>query len=322
MHLLRHVLALSVPLALLATPTRAAEPDKFLPDDSAIVISVNVRQVLDSALVKKHVLEWLRGVLREKSQGQKTLEALGLDPFKDLHSITLAMPSVAESDRAFCITHGHFDPEKFRRVAADFTREKGDYVKTHRAGEVTFYEIREAGLGEDKPVFAGLIDDSTLVVCGTKQPILDAFAKASGKKMGSLKKEVRQLIAKADPSQSIWVVAPGSALASSDFPGDEKTKKSLENIETVTAAVTVTDGFKLDVVAVTKTAEAAKELSEQVADGLNQARGLLSVLAGNNGKLSGLVEVLGTIRNTATGTTVTLSLEVSGSVIEKMLKPE
>jgi hypothetical protein len=324
MHMLRHTLVLSVPLTLaaLAAPTRAAEPDKFLPDDSSIVISVNVQQILDSPLVKKHALDWLRNFVREKSETQKTLEALGFDPFKDLQNITVAMPSIADAERALCIGHGRFDVEKFRRVAADVARQKPEHLKIQRTGEITIYEIRDGTIGDDKPVFAALVDGSTVVACGAKQPILDALAKASGSKTGTLKKDVRQLITKADAGQSIWVVAAGPALATGDLTGDEKTKRSLEQIEAVTAGVTVTDGFKVEVVAVTKTPEAAKELSEQVADGLNQARGLLAILVGNNGKLSGLVEALGSIRNTATGTTVTLSLEVPGAVIEKMLKSE
>jgi hypothetical protein len=321
---LRRVASWSVILALATAlgTARAAEPDRFLPDDTDIVIAVNVRQILDSPLVQKYGLEWLRNFVREKADVQKTLESLGFDPFKDLHTLTVGMPGVADSERAFCVLHGRFDLAKFRAVATDVAKEKAEYLKIHRVGGETLYEVREQFLGDGKPIFVGLVDASTLVACCAKEPILDAFAKAAGKKASSPKKELKQLVAKADGNQSIWLVAPGSPLAGSELTADEKTKKSLEKIEAVIAGLTVTGGIKVDVAVTAKTADAAQELASEINEGLNQAKGLLAVLVGNNAKLSGLVEVLGSVRSTTTGTSTSLSLEVPAAVIDKMLKKE
>src|SRR6266446_1191924 len=78
--------------ALLAfvLPIRAAEVDKYLPTETEFVSHVNVKQLLDSAIVKKHAVDKLRDLLKGQDQASAVLEALGFDPFKDLASVTIA----------------------------------------------------------------------------------------------------------------------------------------------------------------------------------------------------------------------------------------
>src|SRR5262245_41105610 len=84
--------ALALALLLTAGPARAADADRLLPDDTEVVLGVNVRQVLDAPLVKTHALELLRNYVRSSADAQKVLDALGFDPFKDLHTLTAASP--------------------------------------------------------------------------------------------------------------------------------------------------------------------------------------------------------------------------------------
>ena len=44
----------------MALPVGAADVDKYLPDDTEIVVVVNAKQILDSRVVKKHLLKDLR----------------------------------------------------------------------------------------------------------------------------------------------------------------------------------------------------------------------------------------------------------------------
>ena len=47
------ILGLGLAAALLASPVRAADIDRYLPADTEVVSIVNVRQILSSALVKQ-----------------------------------------------------------------------------------------------------------------------------------------------------------------------------------------------------------------------------------------------------------------------------
>ena len=66
------VLVLAVVLA--GAPARAGEVDRYLPDDTEIVVNVNIRQILDSPLVKKHALEklasWSRARIRSRTSSR------------------------------------------------------------------------------------------------------------------------------------------------------------------------------------------------------------------------------------------------------------
>ena len=96
-------------LLALVMPVRAAEVDKYLPADAEFVSHLNVRQLLDSAVVKKHAVEKLRDLLKGQEHASSVLEALGFDPFKDLTSITGAGSSLEPDGKAWFIAHGQLD---------------------------------------------------------------------------------------------------------------------------------------------------------------------------------------------------------------------
>src|SRR5262245_44856070 len=107
------VLALVVALQT-GSGARAAEPDKFLPSDTEQLVTINFRQILDSALVKKVGLDMLRDLLKSEETVSEVLKDLGLDPFKDLEKLQIAGPADVEGDKALMILSGKFDVDKFK----------------------------------------------------------------------------------------------------------------------------------------------------------------------------------------------------------------
>src|SRR5579884_3882551 len=100
--------AILLTILLGAVPGRASELDAYLPEDSESVLNVNVRQILDSPLIKKHVLEHAQEALRGEDQVQDILKDLGFDPFKDLDRVIIAAPGGTDKDRGLIIAHGRF----------------------------------------------------------------------------------------------------------------------------------------------------------------------------------------------------------------------
>jgi ArsR family metal-binding transcriptional regulator len=318
----RQMWLLAGALLVLGVPAQAAEVDKLLPGDTEVVAVVNVKQILDAPLVKKHLLDKAKDVLKANDEVSKVMEALGFDPLKDLTSITVGLNGVDPDAKGIVIAHGQFDTAKFAAKAEEVAKQKGDFLKIHKDGGQTIYEVKNLNPNEDKPMFVALIDNATIAAGNEIERVQVALATAAGKKSGKVKKELQELIEKMDANQSIWVVVPGSGLAKNPLAADEKAKKSLEKIESISLGVTITKDVKLSIGVMAKSADNAKELAEEIKDSLNQAKGLVAVLAQNMEKLNPVVDLVNSIKVTTDGKTVALKGEASEELIEKALKKD
>jgi hypothetical protein len=301
-----------------ALPAYTAEVDKYLPEDTEAVVMVNAKQLLDSPLVKKHLMEHARGAIKSNSEATKILESLGFDPFKDLTNITVALSMIGSEAKGLIISHGQFDKGKFEAKAEEVSKDMGDVLKVHKEGERKYYEVKVEG--SEKPLFVGVVDSATIVAGPEKQYVVDAFAKSDGKTKGAIKKELQDLIEKADANQSLWFAATANGFRKGELASDEKAKKNLEKMDSITAGVTVDKGVKASLVIATKSADNAKELAEEIKEGLNQVKGLLALIADQNKEIAPLVDTVGNLRVNAEGSTITLKSEVSEELIEKGLK--
>lgn len=300
----------------LASPVRAAEVDKYLPENTEVVAVVNAKQILDAPLIKKHFLEQLREHLKGSSELMTVLDSLGFDPFKDLTSITVALPALSSDAKPVIITHGNFDKAKFEAKGEEVAKEKSDILKIHKEGNRKIYEVKHEG----PPNFVGLIDATTIVAGPEKQQVLDAFAKADSKAKGTIKKATQELVEKADAKQSIWVAITANAFLKSDVPIDDKAKKALEMLDSITAGLTVEKGVQLRLAVATKSAANAKELAQKLKDGLGEVKGLVALFAEQKKELAPLVDLVGNLQVSTEGNTILVKSDVSEENIEKALK--
>jgi hypothetical protein len=118
--------------SLVAGYGRAADLDRYLPEDTETLLNLNVRQILDSPLIKKHALEAAQEALRGNDQIQNILKDLGFDPFKDLDRIQVAAPGGADKDRGLVIVRGRFDLDKFKAKAEGTATNNGENLKVHK----------------------------------------------------------------------------------------------------------------------------------------------------------------------------------------------
>jgi hypothetical protein len=313
-----YVLLIAGAVLALALPLRAAEVDKFLPEDTEMVVVMNAKQLLDSAVVQKHFLKQLREVVNSNDQITEILDELEFDPFNDLTSITIAVSMIGSDAKGLIISHGNFEKVKFEDKAVAVAKEMGDLLKVHKEGDFKVFEFNVAGAG--KPLFVGVVDETTLVAGPEKQYVLDAFAKVDDKKDGAVKKEIQELIEKADAKQSIWFTATANAFLNGDLSRDERAKKNLEKMNGITAGITVHRGIKAAFTIAAKNADNARELAQEIKMGLEQTKGLLPLLAAQNKELAPFVDTLGSLRVSTEGSTITLNGEVSEELVERGLK--
>src|SRR5882672_5380822 len=115
MRFVRNFAALLLGL-LAAGPARSADVDPYLPNESELVLSVNIDQLLNSALGKKYLRAAIEEALKGNGQIQEVLKYLELDPFKDVGRVTVALSSGA-ADTGFVIVNGKFNREKIAQLA-------------------------------------------------------------------------------------------------------------------------------------------------------------------------------------------------------------
>jgi hypothetical protein len=316
-------------LVAVALPARAAEVDKFLPNDTEAVITLNVRQVLDSPLVKKYGEEEIKKALNKDEKAKKILAALGLDPLKDINSVTIAVATLAPGqglNKGLLIVHGKFDTDKFRAKAEEVVKEQGDALKVHKVGGYTIYETKpakEKGTpGGLDAMFVGLVSSNTLVAGGTQDAVVEALDKDAGKKKSGVNKELQGLLEKADAKQSLWAVTPASALRKSPLGKQDDAKAFLAKCESISLGVTVADDVKAQLLFAATNATAAKDLTAKLNDGLEQAKQIVGFLVTNNKDVAPVVDFLDTVKVAAQGNAVTVKGEFDKDAIEKSIKKE
>ena len=93
---------------LVAAPAVQAQATKILPADTELVFTVNLQQILNSDVLKsnKTLVDLAKAKIQEQLDDKevgKYLKKANLDIFKDLSSMTIAMPAGrTDNDPSFC----------------------------------------------------------------------------------------------------------------------------------------------------------------------------------------------------------------------------
>src|SRR5262249_4337701 len=111
---------------------------QLLPQDTAVVWKINVKQLLDSELVKKHALKQIKNSLIANADVQKAFEALGFDPLRDVSAVIGAHADL-DFTKSLFIVQGRFDSDRLRILAPVLAQTKPDRLKIHSIGDHSVY---------------------------------------------------------------------------------------------------------------------------------------------------------------------------------------
>jgi hypothetical protein len=311
------VLGLALALPAVAAPAPVEGPagpfEKYLPDSADGVVSFNVRQFLDSELIKKAGLD----KLLTADESQNTLKALGLDPLKDIDRVIISNDK-ANSDPYF-IVQGKFDPAKLAAAAELAAKDKKEILKVHKGEHGKIYEVTKldelvkvppqaAGAGvnlKDKSFFGVIADKGNIVLVGSKESAETVLAKAAGKKTTKLtNQELPGLIAKIDPKQTIAIAIPAPEA----------------NLKSVTGGITVTKDLKVNVTLTATDAGAAKQLNEAIGEQLGTVKDVAGIVVLQQKELAPIVDILNGIKHDAKDNTVGITTDIKGDTLEKLFK--
>jgi hypothetical protein len=312
--------ALAVVLA--ATSGRAAEADKLIPADAEFVAAINVKQVLESDIIKKFALEQMKQTL-QGNDAQKFLKDLGLDPLKDIDRVVIAGSGKDQTDAKFlAIVHGKFDPEKLYKAAEAQTRKDADKFSLIKDGKDVMFKYQP---DNGNPVYGTVVDETTVVAGSDKKLITEALATAGAAKKPAISRELAGLVTRMDDKASLWLVGVVKGkLDNVRLPGggggNPALAAQLAKMDSLSVVVRVTEDVNAEINLGMQDAQAADEMGQTVSELLDTAKGALPFLAAQNPQLKPLVESSKTLKSTVKDRNVVVTAKLTGSAIGEMLK--
>lgn len=312
--MLRRLPVLILVFAMVAVPARSAPLDKYLPPKSQWVVSINVKQLLDSALFKKHGSEKLKLTLN-KDQGAKDLQKiLGFDPYEDVTTVMAA--GFGEDPVEFLvIVHGHFDLDKIQPITDAVAQDNPKSLKIAIEKTVRFYEFI---LPErEDPMFAAFVDDDTLIISNKKDHIFHAIERSNDKKTTKLEKGLQAYVDKADAKKTLWVAAQVPESAKKKAAENPQAAAFAKKLQYVAGYVTVTDTVQTELqlqVTDQRTAEELRGLLERL-------RPFVSKAIQDNPDLGTLAgPIFDGIKVARLKSNLTFSSKVSGTQVDRLVK--
>jgi len=319
--LYRVVIVLAV-LAIVSCPSLKAADGNYFPDDTELVVVVNLKQIFNSEMIKgqpdaigelKEVLGQFAGI----HVVQKYIKEAGLDAFHDLRSITYVYTGSKEFRVSFLILEGEFHAEKL----SDAGKVDGTTLRARKSGNQTIYEITPRG---EKRVYAALVNPSTLIATTTEEPLADALARVAGSKKSGIKKEVKRLLESTDDRQSVAFVSSGVALArlaeGIALPNGESTTAFLQTLDVLSGNITLAKGIQFQLKGNAESDEVAKKLTESANGALRILLTLVRQTAEKDDKYLPFVDVVSVLRFTNQGAEILFRGEVSLNTVEKLMK--
>jgi hypothetical protein len=296
-------LALLATLTLMALPVQAAnrsdrtaevsarvDPAKYLPDDTIFYMSVSLKPILESKLLPKDAIAKAKEALKNEKEAQQYLSLLGLDPFKDFDSVTLAGTSLTVKEKVFGIVTGRFNVEKFQKVGEKLAKEKAEVVKLKQNGAYKVWEITPPN--NPTAIFAVMVDKSTILFTPDEDLLKEGLAKHAGKKKAALQKDISAYLKQVPEKTGFSFLLLGSAFANVPFPLPDQAKAILEKITAISADAQVADEIKIQLAVKTKDKDSAKSIGENAQLALGQAPNLIDLMINNVPKLVPLKDVI------------------------------
>lgn len=316
----------AVVFAGLAAPSaRAAEVDALLPAETESVMFVNVRQILESDIVKKYALGQLKQALAG-NDAQKMLNKLGLDPLKDIDRVTVGSWGKDKDDmNIVAVVRGKFDADKLFTAAKDEAKKDDGKLSIVEEGKYKLVKI-VGDENQKKPMFAAVANEKTLVAGTDKKLVAAALDAATKGGKPVLGKDLAALLLKMDEKASMF--ACGNVTGKiGDLPDGldkipgldpKELAKQLANMKDVSVTFKLTSDMSFEVSMGMKDADAADGLGKTIDQLITTAKTFLPFVAGQKENLKPIVdEVNKNLKSKVKGSEVTIGLKLTAEAIGK-----
>jgi hypothetical protein len=334
------VLVMSLALPVVAAPlpkTDRINIEKYLLDDADGVLVVNLKQVLASPAYKKAFQKQLTGLLASP-EAQAYLKDVGFDPLKDIDHIVLCIgkscwPERARTDKGpseegpYLLFQGKFDAAKLKAKMAALAKKANPKAAISDEAGTKIYQLGRSGRGP----FAAQVDATTVVLAGKRAQVVEAIAKAAGKKKTRfVSKDVPVLLKKLKSDVAIQGFALSSFITDlrATRIEDARSKRELQferetlgrlGFKAVMLSIGVKDTASGSLVFTLKDKAQLKARSDSFHKGLQEAGKEISRVAGSDRQLMPLVRFLGDVSIKSAGETITMEGKADVETIQALL---
>lgn len=302
-------------LVLVGSAPAAPKPDRLTPSDAEVVVQVNVRQLLQTPLVKKHALDRLKALLQRNDELKQMLTAVGLDPLKDIDTICLSTSgNPMTGGKLLAVVRGDFDSDKARKAADDYAKKHPTRLKSVKDSEVAMWEITD----DNKSFYAAFAGNKTLVMTASKKDTASVVGRADETPQRP-NKALQTALNHLKGSESIWMAMVATDEIKQLLKADDTAKDFAAALQSVTGAVELSDDAQFSLVIHTNSPKAA----EQIKGKIDELMPLLAFVGGGQDKNGRAVkEVIDSIKLKAEKNDVSIRLQITDAQIDKARKKD
>ncbi len=296
---------------LITSATPAAELDRMVPSDAEAVVKLNIKQILDSALVKKYALTIINDALKSP-EAMQMMTATGLNPLKDLDSITVTAAGTT-MPKVLIVVRGRFAPAKLNAALEAQAQKEPMKLKKMTEGRLTIWEAKNPG---QDTLYTTVANQGSMVMSTDKDYLVKSVGN-EGKAQAN--PDLRAAVAKVPGKESLWMAGIITEDLRKKMEANPQTKKYAASVKSVTGGITVTDALEINGQIHTNNADVAKEL-KKVIEGFVP---VIQLMTQGNEQYGPLIkEVLDGLKVSLVNTTVTVDLKVSEELIKKIAQKQ
>ena len=320
-------------ILLLSASAAQAQQTKLLPNDTEMIVTFNVQQILKSELLKgdqaKVIVEMVKAKVTEflDDKGMaKWLKQADFDLFQDLHRITFAIPGGRNPEEVFVVLEGKFDPDKIEAAATEASKQAGGGLKVIKIAKVKAFEVSPK---DEKTMYVGVLNKKTMIACATKADFAEAVDRLNDEKAPNYKSAIfKGLLETVNNKQSISFVATSIMLTklaekAPEGAGGAQAEQAialLKQLDGFSTAVTIEKNIDFQLGVNTKDNETASKYAGLGNLLIGAAKVKIGDEAKKNEKLVPAMEILNTIRVTSQGSNLVVRGQISLETFEKLLK--
>jgi len=311
---------------LWAASAAQAQQHKLLPSDTEAIVTINLQQILKSEVVKGNeaLLKTVQEKFNEKIDEQgvgKWLKKAGFDPFRDLTSITVAVPGGERNPQeGFVILEGNFDADKIEEAATEASKEAGGGLTIARIAGIKAYEVSPK---DEKTIYIGILNNKTMFAAASKEDFAGAVARFNGTKASALKSELKTLLETVNNKQSFSAVATGPMVQklSENLPNVPKqAADKVKKLEGLAISVTVQKNIDFQLAVTVEDNKTAMSFADIGNLFITGARLQIGQKAQQEPKLAPVADILQTLRAEAQGKNLILRGQVTFDTLTKILQ--
>jgi hypothetical protein len=305
-----------------------AQQVKILPADTELIFTINFQQMLKSEVAKEYdpLIKIAKAKIEEALEDKglaKHLKKADFDLFRDLGSITMAVPGERNPEEGFILLEGNFDAEKIEAAVTDASKEAGGGVKVIKIAGITAFEVAPK---DEKTMYVGILDKKTIVACASKKDIEAAVARQRLAKPDFKSAVVKNLVSTVSGKQSISIIATSQVLSklaeNAPMGGGGQAQQAIDFLKTMdgfSAAITIQKDIDYQLGVNTKDAETAQKYAGMA----NLAMGVIKMKAAEKAKedpkFKPAVDVVNAVKITAQGPNLMIRGQITFESLDKLV---